>query len=404
MPVAALALIAATLLGPVVGISLRPGILLAIVAALVALERWPARAAEVVSLAGLAVVVQWAPMRYAAYHLIILMGVYWLRDRPRALLLFLAATVIVIPKELFRRFYHQPFLHDWVNPYLLPSLLFATAYWWRERRRASGSTPWLVLSLFPTQPINPLALAPTQLWGARRFDPRAVLSTTLLLATKAAALWSVGRWGTPLLLSRQTDATLLTTTWLHGWSIVLLSYLQTALSLSATADFAVLLGRTLGWPLPHSFRYALLAWNPVELWRRWAIYNRRLLLTLVYFPLGGNERHRYLNVMCTFLASAVVLHSGWFGSRYWEVGAAGWRDQTVYFLLQGLAVCGCLWFWSLTGKDPAADRTLRLSPGRIAGTIATQALSAWLHVLVLGSHLGWELRWRFMVRLLGWPG
>ena len=27
----------------------------------------------------------------------------------------------------------------------------------------------------------------------------------------------------------------------------------------------------------------------------------------------------------TFLASALLLHSGWFGSKYWIVGAGGWR-------------------------------------------------------------------------------
>ena len=96
------------------------------------------------------------------------------------------------------------------------------------------------------------------------------------------------------------------------------------------------------------------------------IYNRHVLLQLVYLPLGGGRRRKYLNVMLTFLASALLLHSGWFGSKYWHVGTAGWRDQSIYFLLQGLAVCACLAVWDWSGKDarnrPAPRLSLALIP------------------------------------------
>ena len=163
----------------------------------------------------------------------------------------------------------------------------------------------------------------------------------------------------------------------------------------------LVLARLYGWNLPSPFRWALLAWNPVELWRRWGIYNRRLLLTTVYFPLGGAGRRRLLNVMSTFLASALVLHSGWFGSKYWEVGVGGWRDQSIYFLLQGTAVCACLTFWKLTGKEATSDRALRWSFGRLPAMLATQALSALAHVIVLGTALSLADRWRLIARCLG---
>src|SRR5580704_8974426 len=144
---------------------------------------------------------------------------------------------------------------------------------------------------------------------------------------------------------------------------------------------------------PSPFRFALLAWNPVELWRRWGIYNRKLLLTLVYFPLGGNQRHRTRNVLLTFLASALLLHTGWFGSKYWEIGPAGWRDQTVYFLLQGLLVCGCLFYRDLRGaRRQRADHALRWSCSRAAGTVATQAASALVHAIVLARALPFAAR------------
>jgi hypothetical protein len=131
-------------------------------------------------------------------------------------------------------------------------------------------------------------------------------------------------------------------------------------------SYTLLIGRVFGFPLPDPFRFPLLAWNPVELWRRWGIYNRHVLLQLVYFPLGGSRRRKYLNVMLTFLASALLLHSGWFGSKYWDVGAAGWRDQSIYFLLQGLGVCACLAVWEWTGKDTRRQLAPRVSVAMIA--------------------------------------
>ncbi|HSY39866.1 MAG TPA: hypothetical protein VLA79_10070, partial [Polyangia bacterium] len=145
-------------------------------------------------------------------------------------------------------------------------------------------------------------------------------------------------------------------------------------------------------------------WNPVELWRRWGIYNRKLLLTLVYFPLGGRERHRTRNVLATFLASALLLHTGWFGSRYWAIGLGGWRDQTVYFLVQGLLVCGCLFYRDV--RDPHADRresadhTLRWSWSRAAGTVATQGASALAHVIILAHALPFAARFGLIARCL----
>ena len=65
-----------------------------------------------------------------------------------------------------------------------------------------------------------------------------------------------------------------------------------------------------------NFRWPLLATSPVDLWRRWNIYNRRLLLKFVYFPLGGNRRHVYRNILLTFLGSALILHTGYCGSPW----------------------------------------------------------------------------------------
>ena len=101
-----------------------------------------------------------------------------------------------------------------------------------------------------------------------------------------------------------------------------------------------------------------------------------------------------------------MLHTGWFGSKYWEVGPGGWRDETAYFALQGLLVCG--WLAWRDRRRPAGadagvadDRALRLTWRRAAGTAATQAASALVHVVVLAQALPFADRWVVMARMLG---
>jgi hypothetical protein len=186
------------------------------------------------------------------------------------------------------------------------------------------------------------------------------------------------------------------------WSALFVTHIACVLWLSGTADVAVAIARFHGLDLPYNYKWALLAWNPVELWRRWAIYNRRFLLKTVYFPAGGRNRHQLRNILMTFLASAVVLHSGWFGSRYWIVGGDMLFLFCAYFLLQGVSVCACVIWWRWTGKDPSSDRQLRLSPGRVFTTLLTQGFAAWIHVLILApSGVPWTGRLAFMREAIG---
>jgi len=405
---AAAVVAALAIAGPELGLSWSWGISVTLWLGALAVRLFPEHAQLAAGLTGVAVLAQWTALRYLAYHLLLVSGAFLLRRRPLALVALVAVGAFVIPKELFRVFYHWVFLHDWLSPFLLAHFLLVLAYWWREQQRGVVPEPgdttfanWLVLFLFPTGPMNPMNFAPSHLWRARNAELGAVLQTLLLVASKALTVMLVARLLPGNRLSDQTGAALLARSWPGLWLSVFHSYLYVALTLSGTADLVILVARLYGWRLPHSFRWALLAWNPVELWRRWAIYNRRLLLTLVYFPMGGSERHRMLNVLVTFLASGLVLHSGWVGSKYWELGVGGWRDQTVYFLIQGLAVCACLGWWRLIGKDPRADKDLRWSPARVLATVATQVFSAWVHILVLAPDVSWGDRWHLMARCFG---
>jgi D-alanyl-lipoteichoic acid acyltransferase DltB (MBOAT superfamily) len=286
-------------------------------------------------------------------------------------------------------------------------VLFVTATCWRARRdgrlppgaEAASPLAWALPYLFPGHALNPMVFSPGDVFRRRVFDPRGVLVGMLLVASKALVHTAILRcFGSAATYATLDPARLAAASRAQLWLTVAVGYLDLVVTLSGTADVAVLLARLYGWPMPSPFRFALLAWNPVELWRRWGIYNRKLLLSLVYFPLGG-RRNRYRNVMLTFLASALLLHSGWFGSKYWAVGPGGWRDHTVYFLVQGLLVCGCLWIRDLRGAED--DRALRWSWPRAVGTVATQAASALVHVIILAHALPFTARFGVIARCLG---
>ena len=287
--------------------------------------------------------------------------------------------------------------------------LFVSAMWLRTRADARRGRPapsddplsFFLYFFFPSHAANPMVFSPVLLSRERRVELAPVFQMLGWFVLKAAALVALRRLGPHAFLRGLTAADAAALGWPALWGVVVVSYAEVYLTLAASADIPILIARLYGFPLPDPFRYPLLAWNPVELWRRWGIYNRHILLQLVYFPLGGSQRRKYLNVMITFLASALLLHSGWFGSKYWEVGPAGWRDQSIYFLLQGLAVCSCLALWDVTGKRPARGGRPALSLALIGAVFATQAWSALAHVVILAQNMDLASRGRLVARCLG---
>ena len=387
---------------PFVGPTWPTSVSLTLLAGLLGLELAPQRRFTIATATGVAVLLQTSSLRLLGYVLLLVSLAFLLRRRPWAMAVLLVAGVVVIPKCLFKFFYHSPWLHDWVSAALLGQVLYVFALWWRERREKRPQIDrfdaWASLTLFPAFAVSPVVMSPSVIWQERNRERRAVAETTLLVVTKVLAVWGIDRWLSHLRFANVTALRLFDMSAGELWSVSAVSYVRHALVLSGTFDVAVAIGRLFGWPLPNAFRWALLAWNPIELWRRWSVYSRKLLLKLVYFPLGGGDHHRLRNVMITFLASGIVLHSGWIGSRYWEVNPDGMRDWSVYFLLQGAWVCACLVWWRWRGKDPRNDRNLRWSAGRVFATILTQATTAWLHVLVFACQVPWTDRWRLMAR------
>ncbi|HEY6475379.1 MAG TPA: hypothetical protein VI456_02290 [Polyangia bacterium] len=395
-------------LGPRLGIRPPPATLIVVALGALVVHLVPARAFELTALAGtLALGVRNPP--YALFHLALVAALFVARRKTFALATVVTVLALWLPKHLFVSHYHHPAVYDWINEPSLVLVLFVTASWWRARRdgrlprgaEAASPAAWALPYLFPGHALNPMVFSPADVFRRRAFDARDVVTGLLLVASKALAHTVIVHLFGNASYSLLDPARLAVASRAELWEVVAFGYVDLVVTLSGTADVAVLLARLYGWPMASPFRFALLAWNPVELWRRWGIYNRKLLLSLVYFPLGGSRRHRYRNVMLTFLASALLLHSGWFGSKYWAVGVGGWRDQTVYFLAQGLLVCGCLLVREVRPSAAPDDRALRWSWSRAAGTLATQAASALVHVIILAQALPLGARFELIARCLG---
>ncbi|HVZ74132.1 MAG TPA: hypothetical protein VHJ20_17255 [Polyangia bacterium] len=392
--------------GPLLGMPVRAATLAVVVLGALVVEAIPARAFELATASGLLALAATNHV-YVAYHVALVAALFAARNTTARLAFVLLALAIWLPKHLFAAHYHEPGFYNWLNEPSLVLAIFVTASWWAAHRadrlppvaREASLATWAALYFFPGHAVNPMVYGPADLFRARRLEVRGVLTALLLVAGKAlahTALWKLfpharyaGLDGARAIAAPRAEL----------WGVVALNYVDLALTLSGTADLAVLIARLYGWQLPNAFNFALLAWNPGELWRRWGIYNRKLLLQLVYFPLGGANRHRYMNVMLTFLGSALLLHTGFFGSKYWEVGVGGWRDETIYFLIQGALVCAWIALRELRGGR--VDHTLRWSWSRAAGTVATQAASALAHVVILATALPLQDRFALIARCLG---
>jgi hypothetical protein len=334
----------------------------------------------------------------APYVCALLPALYWLLGREpvpgvqasRRFWIGLILGVVLLPKlvQNLGGFDHGSVLD--VNQNLFAGLFLRYAYYYYERRRgfvpAGGFWEHCAYLLFIPQITGMLNLPPSEMasrWGFEMAGLRrgfesvawavAKIPAILWMETVLLPAWGYGR-GYEALRVGSVGAL---------WFCLLASYAHWFLLISAKFDLMTALFRFFGLNVDDNFRWPLLATSPVELWRRWNLYNRKLLLKFVYFPLGGRERCVYRNIFLTFIASALLLHTGFLGSPWWWVDPAPLRDWVLYFAAQGALVCGAYWwlqrpFW----------KTLRPGwrvPLGALGWAFTLASSAWLHVLPLAA-------------------
>jgi hypothetical protein len=394
------------------GTTLRPSLLVVWGAGAVVARVLPAARTGVAILAGGVALAIVDPL-FSLYFGAMVCGLAASRRRALPFAALLAAAAVVWPKLTFARHFHEPAAWGWIRQPSLALALFASGAWFRTRAdaRQAGAPPpddaatFLLLYLFPSHVTHPMVFGPALLRRPGRIDARAIARLAFWFTVKVAALVGLRQLGPQAFLRALGGPEAAALAWPALWKTVAVSYVETYLALATYADIPVLVGRLYGFDLAAPFRAPLLAANPVDLWRRWGLYTRRLLLDLVFIPLGGSKRHKYRNVGITFLASALVFHTGWLGSIYWQVGRAGWRDQTLYFGAQALAVCAAMVYWDLTGRRPAhIDDVWSIgawSWRRAGGVIATQAYSALAHVIVLAQGMDLGDRFRLIGRCLG---
>ncbi len=110
---------------------------------------------------------------------------------------------------------------------------------------------------------------------------------------------------------------------LWGWAALLYAWFY--LSFSAWSDVAIGLGRVCGRRVTENFDRPWLATDVGDFWRRWHVSLGHWLRDYVYIPLGGNRRHRAINVAVVFFVSAAwhvwgtlkLLGFGYFPVRAW---------------------------------------------------------------------------------------
>jgi hypothetical protein len=173
---------------------------------------------------------------------------------------------------------------------------------------------------------------------------------------------------------------------LWGWAVLL--YVWFYLSFSAWTDVAIGLGRISGRTVRENFDRPWLATDPADFWRRWHVSFGAWLREVVYIPLGGNRRHRALNVVAVFAVSAAwhvwgtlkLLGFGYYPPRQW-IGFFTWGAlHAVAVIVAGGR-----------GRDAAPGASLVL---RRVATFLFAAL-AWVPFFVPGN-----VTWRGLARLL----
>ena len=167
----------------------------------------------------------------------------------------------------------------------------------------------------------------------------------------------------------------------------MLLYVWFYLSFSAWSDVAIGLARLCGRTVRENFDRPWDATDPADFWRRWHVSFGVWLRDHVYIPLGGNRRHRTLNVVAVFAVSAAwhvwgtlkLLGFGFYPPRAW-IGFFVWGA------LHALAVVA----WPRPGAE-------RATLSRVA-TFLFAAL-AWMPFFA-PPDVGWAGMARMLARML----
>jgi hypothetical protein len=245
------------------------------------------------------------------------------------LVVLVVAPVLAIARLGEGPVHGREFVAFATNMALLRCVWWARARWTGAVARQPIGRVFLALFFFPTFVNGPVEtpaelVAPLSAPGAG--DVRAGLARIGLGIAKivAVALLLPPNWTRVLAEGPEASAAQL---WV--WAVLL--YVWFYLSFSAWTDVAIGLGRLCGRRVRENFDRPWLARDPSDFWRRWHVSFGLWLRDVVYIPLGGNRRHRSLNVLAVFAVSAAwhvwgtlkLLGFGYYPPRAW-IGFAVW--------------------------------------------------------------------------------
>jgi alginate O-acetyltransferase complex protein AlgI len=244
------------------------------------------------------------------------------------------------------------------NMVLLRAIAWARARWRAEVPRLPVGRLFLAFFFFPTfvnGPIEPAAALVRALDAPAARDVRAGLARVASGVVRIVAAALLMPLEGPAALGQGAELPALV---LWAWALRL--YVWFYLSFSAWTDVSIGLARLCGRrDVIENFDRPWLATDPADFWRRWHVSLGVWLRDVVYIPLGGNRRHRTLNVVAVFAVSAAwhvwgtlkLLGFGYYPVRAW-IGFATWG------LLHAVAVSAVRRLPPATGPALAVRRVL----------------------------------------------
>ena len=97
----------------------------------------------------------------------------------------------------------------------------------------------------------------------------------------------------------------------NSWIGVVCYTLQIYFDFSGYSDMAIGLGLIFGFEIMENFEYPYSSKSVREFWRRWHISLSSFFKNYVYIPLGGNQKHTFLNLIIVFFLTGLWHGASW---------------------------------------------------------------------------------------------
>ena len=111
--------------------------------------------------------------------------------------------------------------------------------------------------------------------------------------------------------SQLLDGSFASATVAGTWLGAIMFAFQIYFDFSGYSDMAIGLGRIFGFRFLENFNLPYMATSITDFWRRWHISLSTFFRDYVYIPLGGNRRHRNLNLLITWALTGLWHGASW---------------------------------------------------------------------------------------------